>query len=385
MAQVGSVVQPRGWYHGWTIVAVCILSQATANGLTYNAFSLFLRGWSSEFHAPISQLQLSLSAMGLVTCLLSPFVGMIADKYPARWMFACGLVGMSIFFLGISFATRAWHVLALYGFVASLSLGLCTSIPANALISRWFVRRLGLALGLCAFGIGFAGVVLPPVIAVLMPAIGWRMIWRGGGLLVAFIVFPLAMSVIRNRPGERDGSHYLSGDSKSSNPHGHSTGSNQLRWRDVLARRNFLLLLAIYLPLLGLHGGVQQNLPPYAAQHGLSQQSGALLISVLSFSQIVATLGLGLLSDRIGNRLPFAGLAVMEFIGAMLLVFGTGMPVIALGCALVGAGGGLFTLLAAAIAVEFGAEGVGRAFGLSMLFLPVMGLAPFVVAKLQEK
>jgi uncharacterized membrane protein len=50
----------------------------------------------------------------------------------------------------------------------------------------------------------------------------------------------------------------------------------------------------------------------------------------------------------------------------------------------VGLGGGLYTLLAAAIATEFGAEAVGRAFGLCMLFVPLTALAPYVTAKTQE-
>lgn len=44
----------------------------------------------------------------------------------------------------------------------------------------------------------------------------------------------------------------------------------------------------------------------------------------------------------------------------------------------------MFTLLAAALAVEFGAVGMGRAFGLSMLFVPIGALSPFLVAKTQE-
>jgi MFS family permease len=136
--------------------------------------------------------------------------------------------------------------------------------------------------------------------------------------------------------------------------------------------------------MLALYGGCGQNLAPYAAQHGFSQQSAGALLSVLSFSHVVATLGFGLLSDRFGNRLPFAGLAVIMVIGAIILAFGSGFPVLALGCALIGLGGGLFTLLAAAIAAEFGAEGVGRAFGLCMLFIPLTALAPYIVARTQE-
>jgi MFS family permease len=375
----------RGWYHGWNVVAVCVLSQVAANGLTYNSYSLFLRDWSAQLNAPISMLQLPIAAMALVAALISPFVGAMADKYPARRLLGWGLVGIAIFYLAVSATTAAWQLVALYAALVPLALALSTAIVANALISRWFVRRLGLALGISAFGIGMAGVLLPPLIAALLPTIGWRMIWRGGAVVVALIVMPLVVSVVRNRPKEAEGRYYLSGDGKASGHHGHgAAGQSQLGWREVLGRRNFWLLVAIYLPMMALYGGVGQNLAPFAISHGLSQQAGGALISVLSFSHVIATLVLGLLSDRFGNRLPFAGLAVVMVCGAALLAFGSGVPILTTGCALVGLGGGLFTLLAAAIAVEFGAEGVGRAFGMCMLFIPIMSLAPFATAKTQE-
>jgi nitrate/nitrite transporter NarK len=275
----------------------------------------------------------------------------------------------------------------LYGLLAPLALTLCTSVPTNALISRWFVRRLGLALGLSAFGIGLAGVALPPIIAALMPTAGWRMIWRGGAGFIVILVIPLVLLMIRDRPAEADGQHYLSADNGGAprTLHGHGGGGNStLTWREVISRRNFWLLVAIYLPMLALSSGCTQNLGPYVASRGLSQQSAGVLLSVLSLSHIVATLVLGLLSDRFGNRLPFAGLGLVMVAGTAIFLFGTGLPALAVGCALIGFGGGLFTLLAAAIAVEFGAAGVGRAFGLAMLFIPLNALAPFAVARTQE-
>jgi OFA family oxalate/formate antiporter-like MFS transporter len=384
MTQVEGSVRQRGWYHGWNIVAVCILSQVAANGLTYNAYSLFLRDWSEELHAPISRLQLPIAGMALVAALLSPMVGVLADKYPARRLFGWGLLGMAIFYVAISAVTAPWQIAALYAALAPLALCLSTAVTANALISRWFVRRLGLALGLSAFGIGMAGVLLPPLIAATLPTVGWRMIWRGGGLVVAVLVLPLVVAIARNRPAGSEGNYYLSGDGKPAGHHAHGAGASQVGWREVAARKNFWLLVAIYLPMMALYGGCAQNLGPYAASHGLSQQSAGALLSVLSFSHVIATLVLGLVSDRFGNRLPFAGLAVVMVTGAIVLAFGSGLPVLAVGCALVGFGGGLFTLLAAAIAVEFGGHAVGRAFGLCMLFIPLTALAPFAIAKTQE-
>lgn len=384
MTESAGAIRQRGWYHGWSIVAVCVLSQVAANGLTYNAYSLFLRDWSAQLHAPISQLQLPIAGMALVAALLSPMVGALADKYPARRLFGWGLFGIAIFYVAISAATASWQVVALYAVLAPLSLCLSTAVVANALISRWFVRRLGLALGLSAFGIGMAGVLLPPVIAALLPTVGWRIIWRGGALVVALLVLPVVVLVIRNRPAGDEGKYYLSSDGKAAGFHGHGAAGSQVGWREVAARKNFWLLVAIYLPMMALYGGCAQNLAPYAASHGLSQQSAGVLLSVLSFSHLVATLVLGLLSDRFGNRLPFAGLAVVMVSGAAILAFGAGFPALAVGCALVGFGGGLFTLLAAAIAVEFGAHAVGRAFGLCMFFIPLTALAPFAVAKIEE-
>lgn len=366
---------------------MCMLSQVAANSLTASTFSLFLPGWSKQLHAPISRLQLALALMVLLAAAISPLVGSLADKYPARWLFSGGLLTMGAFYLAISMASAAWQILALYGLLAPVALSLSTAIPCNALISRWFVRRLGLALGFSAFGIGLAGVLLPPLIAWILPVSGWRVIWRSGALLLALVVVPLVLLVMRNRPTERDGVYYLSRDGDGTNTRqtaAHGGESGQFGWRAVVARRNFWLLLAMFLSIMGLRGGLVQNVAPYAVSRGLGQQSAGLLLSVLSLSQVVSTLVLGMLSDRFGNRRPFTGLAVIMLIGAALVCFGQGLPLIIVGCVFLGTGGGSLTLLAAGIAAEFGPQGFGRAFGLGMMLLPLIALAPFFVARMQE-
>ncbi len=380
-----SIAAPRGWYHGWNIVAVCILSQAMGNGLTYNALSLFLKGWSQELNTPISHLTLTVAIMGTVAAVVSPFVGALADKYPARRLLVIGLLGMALFYVLVGSVTASWQLLVLYGVIAAPALTFCTAVVANALISRWFVRRRGLAFGLSAFGIGLAGVILPQIINPLLPFVGWRVIWWGGGAVVAVVVVPIVLAVVRNRPSEEEGRYYLTGEGASAGHHGHGAGGgNQMSWREVIERKNFWLLVGIYLPLVALSGAAVQNIVPYATSHGLSRGTGAGLLSLLSFMHVVATLVLGLLSDRFGNRVPFIGLALLMVLGSLLLALGSDLPIIVVGCFLIGLGSGVFTLLAAAIAVEFGAEGMGRAFGMCMMFVPVITLTPYLIARSQE-
>jgi MFS family permease len=375
-----------GWYYGWNIVGVCVLAGIAASALPINAFSLFLADWSAEFHAPVSILQLGIGSCGLGCALLSPFVGILADKYSARWLFGIGLAGIVLFCLGISYATQIWEYLVLYAVMLPVSLLMSTSLLANPIISRWFVKRLGLALALTALGLGMAGVVMPPIVAATMPTLGWRGIWRIGGIITAVIVLPLVLAVLRDRPRERDGLHYLTADGNQASAHGShgSPGASTLRWRDVFARRNFWLLIIVYVPMLAVYGGCGQNIAPLAKARGLTQQTAGVLLSLYSLSQLGATLMAGLLSDRFGNRMPLAGLAFATAIGGLLVAFGSGVGVLGLGVILAAFGGSFWPLIAAAITVEFGAGSVGRVFGLVTFFLPLTVLAPFAVAKTQE-
>ncbi len=375
----------RTWYYGWNIVAATILSQVAANGLTYNTFSLFVGKWSADLHAPISEFQLSVTALVFLAALSSPLVGMLADRYPARRLFGIGLLGIAVFYFAVSMATAAWQIIALYGLLVPVALALCTSVTVNPLIARWFVRRLGLALGLSAFGLGMAGVLLPPLIAMVLPVWGWRTVWRVGGAVVGLVVVPMVVWVIRDRPRPGDGAYYMTAARDTATDIGQSANAAPLTSREVLRRRNFWLLVCIYLPLMAAYGGVGQNLAPYATSHGLTQLAAGQLLAVLSLAHVASTPILGLLSDRLGNRVPFVGLAAIVGAGEVILALGASLPVVALGGALVGFGGGVFTLLAAGMAAEFGGQGVGRAFGMSMLFLPVASLTAFAVARTQEK
>jgi MFS family permease len=103
---------PR-WYHGWNIVAVCVLSQLAVSGLTVNSFSLFLHDWSVQLHAPISTLELGFSSFGLITALISPLAGIYADRYPARRLFGSGLLLMALACLGMSFIKTGWQFVLL--------------------------------------------------------------------------------------------------------------------------------------------------------------------------------------------------------------------------------------------------------------------------------
>jgi sugar phosphate permease len=354
--------------------------------LPISCFSLFLHGWSEQLHAPVSVLQLGMLVVGLGTALLSPLAGIIIDHSPARRLFACGLVCTALLYLGISAITQVWQFLALFAVVLPCAMLLSGTLIANALISRWFSRRLGLALAANLVGPGVVGIIMPPIVAVLIPALGWRHMWQLGSALVGLIVLPLVLLLLRERPTEREGFSYVGGFGAVAAPvhpaaAAHTTSP---RMTQILSSRTFWLLILVYVPMLALYLGCVANVAPVAAVRGYQRETAGFLLSLASLSHVVTLLLIGMLSDRFGNRVPMAGLAFATAAGGAIFAFGRGPEVLAVAMLAVGCGASFWTVLGSVIAQEYGMPAVGRGFGLASFFIPVASIAPFAIARAQE-
>lgn len=372
------------WYRGWNIVAACVLSTILVNGLPGNCFSLFLHYWTTELHTRISFLQLGVSVAFFICALIGPLVGMISDRYPARLVFGIGLAAMVIFCIAISYATTAWEVVLLYALLLPVVATCGALIPANALVSRWFVRRLGLALGLTTVGVALQGMIAPPIVAALLPSLGWRLIWRWAGLLIAFLFAPIILFVLRDRPTDTEGRDYLSSETTVQRARTGPHISGNINWFEVLKRPNFWLLVMATMPMLGSYVACMQNLTPIIVFHGFDRKLAGILLPIFSLAHLIANVAVGALSDRLGPRRPLFNLAVLTAVGSILLGVSGYLPVLAIGVVLVGLSGAIWPLMGAAIGMEFGQNGFGQAFGLLALFVPVAGLTSLIVARVQE-
>ncbi|MBU6269474.1 MAG: MFS transporter [Sphingomonadales bacterium] len=375
--------KPAGWYYGWNVVAVLIVSQLAANAMTYYSFPLFVPVWSAEMHAPPSEFHLCIMAMLIGASPASVLAGALIDKYPARLLFGLGLAGMAVFYAAVSFATAPWQIITLYGVIASVALVMCTAVPANAVIARWFKRSLGLALGLSTCGIGLAAAVVPKLVAAALPDLGWRTVWRISAGVVLLVVLPLVTSVLRDRPTVREGFHYLNDDGAAPAAHGHgaSTANAKITYGQIMTRAPFWILVIAYVVMIGSGTAFIQNFAVYGKTRGITTGDVGSMIAAVGVAHVFAALIMGVLADRFGNRLPLAGMALAVVAGIACLAWGHSLPVLVLGAGLIGLNAAVFTPLSSAIATEFGPDDFGKAFGLAMLFVPLTQVFPYLVAR----
>jgi len=85
-----------------------------------------------------------------------------------------------------------WQLYVLYGGPIAVGVGAVWS-PLVSTVSRWFVARRGLALGLAVLGSGSSVFLIAPLAEFLIATAGWRLayVWLGAisGCLIVLAAF----------------------------------------------------------------------------------------------------------------------------------------------------------------------------------------------------
>lgn len=366
------------FYYGWTIVGACVLAQLSTLGVMVNCFSIFLPGWSHEFHTPASALTTALFLFAVGAAVFSAPAGLAADKLPIRVVMGLGLTSVALVHILMGFATAGWQIIAVYALLLSMVATFSTGIPSQTVVSRWFVRRRGMAMGLTAFGLAMAGVVFPPAITYLLPAIGWRATFWLFGAVIGLVVMPIVVLLLRDRPTAQEGAEYLTAEPAAET-------AADITIKEILSRRNFWVIAGAFVMVMFASGGAVINLIPLALSRGQTLQTGGLLLSVFGLAALIGKLSSGLLADRLGNRIPFAMLAAATAGGLALLAVAHSLPLFLPALAMVGLSQGIWTLLPSSVAAEFGSRAFGRAIGVISVFLPLGSLSPALVALAFER
>ena len=191
---------------------------------------LFL-AWQNAFHVSFAELGLTVALMSGTTAVLQTPVGFLVDRHGARPYLVGGALLMSLSMAAMGLATSFWQILAL----ATLS-GIGNSVihPADYAILSGSVdkERMGRSFALHTFSGNLGFSAGPPVMALLMVAIGWR----SSLILVGLLGIPVVVSILLQ-----------SGILKDQVRHEPTHAGLKLSGRELLTSRTMLLFFAFFL------------------------------------------------------------------------------------------------------------------------------------------
>jgi predicted MFS family arabinose efflux permease len=278
------------WRQGWKIVFASFVGFSFFSVMTAT-LGVFIGPLTREFGWSRSRVSAGVTIAAVVTGLLSPFFGILIDRYGSRRLALPGLAAAAIAIscFGLANGSDAqW--LALWTLYAVISISVKTTVWTSAVVSA-FTRAQGLALGVVLSGTAAAQIVGPPLATWLIDQFGWRLayVWLGAGWgSLTLIICAIFLFEARDRRAARGEAR---GALDRHNLHGLSI--EQALRSTVLWRIGFSAFVVMLLTI-----GLQIHQIQILIASGVSTANSAWLASLAGAAGIGGKLVSGVLLDR---------------------------------------------------------------------------------------
>ena len=348
---------PRLFY-GWIVVGASFAALVLIFGVAYS-FSAFFRSLQGEFGASRAEVSLVFSLCGFVYMGLGPLTGSIADRVGPRWLVITGFVLLAGGLVAASNASSIRVLYLAYGLGVGFGVG-CIYVPAIGAVQPWFLRRRALASGLASSGIGVGTVVLPLLAVALIDLSGWRRAFEILGWSVLLIGISAGF-LLDNAPAKRglapDGDTGSGGTKPAQAPRG-------VTLREAIRTRAFWMLylgcgafsIGLFIPFV--------HLAPYARDHGLSEQTGVMLMGLIGAGSIAGRFSLAGIGDRIGRRGLLVAVYAVSCVCFLIWLASSHVIALATFALVFGTAYGVFVAVQPPLAMDFfGARNVSGIIG----------------------
>ena len=221
----------------------------------------------------------------VVAPLFGFLAGWLIDRYGPRSLMMTGAFFTGTALIGLSFADSLPTFYLFYVFNA-LGYVFGGPLPCQVLISRWFDKNRGKAMGIAYLGIGTGGAVVPLLSAGLEKNMGWHLALITLGVLVILIAFPMAFFIK---------------DSKKE-PQEKAKTETMVPIKTILQNPNFYLLALGSMCSIGAVGGIMQHIKLYLRDLNFTQSDAAQVMSFVLITSLAGRVLMGFLADLINRK-----------------------------------------------------------------------------------
>ena len=290
-------------HYGWAIVAMATVLQVSTNFIS-QAFSILIVILKEDFGWSLTAIGLAYFFRSIISAVLSPVAGMIADRHGVRRsMIVAGICYTGGMFL-LSTISAQWQLYLYYSVILGIAQSLFrVNIPTT--VAAWFKTRLGLAVGIQQSAGGMGGSIMAPALALLLSRTDWEtafwIIPAVGGTIVFSLIF-----LFHGDPADRNKKPYGATEDDPPLVASSDPAITKLRSKVFLSQAkqtlSFWNLIAIHhLGCVG-HSIVMVAAVVYATQVGLTLQAAAWIVSIYSLTSVASRFATPLLADMCGPK-----------------------------------------------------------------------------------
>lgn len=310
----------RKVYYGWWLLAAAVVAMAFGSGVSFWAFGLYVQPLEQEFGWSRAQVSLGFSVALLLSGAAGPLVGWWIDARGARSAIVLGASLTALTYLLLATTSSLWEWYAFQS-VNAVFRQMMFFIPFQALVSRWFDRKRGVALSVMATGFSMGGFLVVPLMGLVIDRVAWQGSFVFSAVVTAVVFLPIGLFVVRNSPAEMG----LLPDGAEQMPGGAPQAAAGVPMRAAIRTPLFWAMsLGLMLFFYGMFGWMVHQVPFYESV-GISRRTATLIVSLAAGAGIISRLSFGLVADRVRQFEHVAmALAAILLAGMAVLVFNSG-------------------------------------------------------------
>jgi MFS family permease len=292
--------------YAWTRLAVAVLL-STIGGAGMWAVVVALPALQAEFGVARGAASLPYTLTMICFGAGGVLMGRLADRFGVVVPIVLGTLLLGLGYVLAGLTTSLWQFSLAQGVLLGLGSS-ATFAPLMADTSKWFARRRGMAVGICASGNYLAGTLWPPVVQHFIQGAGWRRTYVGIGVFCLITMLALVLAMRRRAPRAVDSAGAAHGLSWSGRP----LGLSPLALQILLSIAGVACCVAMSMP--------QVHLVAYCADLGYGAARGAEMLSVMLGFGIVSRLASGWICDHIGGLRTLLIGSTLQGIALLLFV-----------------------------------------------------------------
>lgn len=293
------------FFYGYVVTAAGFCVWMVGWGTYTPCFSIFFKPLIAEFGWSRAETSLAYSLSFIVQAALGIIMGWLTDKLGPRIMVTFLGSFLGICYLLMYYVNAVWQFQINYALLGGISVSTLT-VPVMATVSRWFIKRRGLMIGIVQGGSSVGGFIFPPFVGWLILDYGWRSAYVVLGI-ITLIGIILPGLFLRRDPKDAgqlpDGvSEMMASEVEVKKPNVQGT---ELTLREAILTRQFWMIAGIYCSFGFCRSTFLAHIGAHVQDLGFSIVEAAKVLSIIAIASMIGRVGMGRVADTIGNRTAF--------------------------------------------------------------------------------
>lgn len=356
--------KPRSFY-GWRILALASLTGAlTGPGQTIGV-SVFVDHFIADLSLSRSQVSTAYLIGTLIAALGLPLVGHRIDRFGARKSMSAIALAFGLALIAMA-GVQGFITLAI-GFVAIRLFGQGSlTLVSTVAVTLWFDRIRGTALGIFTTSLSILMSLVPVGLSLVIEAYDWRLAWITSGLVIWFVVIPIARFGIIDRPQDID--QLPDGDIPKADDDAPISRGVSMTRSEALRTKKFWVLAASSGSVGMLSTALNFHQISLLGDAGLSPTQAAVMFLPQVVGAALAGLAFGYVADRLtGNILLPMAMALLTTSLVLASMLTPGLTIVIYAISLGAAGGASRSIATTLLPRWFGVGHIGSIQGFSTL------------------